>query len=158
MSEARRIRVPWLFVRGRRRIRSLAAAVNDGRVIAGDCLRPWIVDGDLVWFDRTVDPQDGDVVVASMLYRRFGCNLLGALQEIQRRDAVKQLRIVAGEKFLCAVDGAVNADAHEILGPVIAWHRPGWWRRPAVKHMTFDLPVRIVDCSAPPLVSLGLAR
>lgn len=139
MSEARAIRVPWLLVRHAFRIPSLAAAVTDVRVLQGDCLCPFLVADDLVWFDRQREPRDGDLVIVAMLYRRYG-GIMGAGQRIDRHDAVKQLRIVDGERFLAAADGAVHADAHEVLGPVVAWRRPGWWRRPALKSMRFDVP------------------
>jgi hypothetical protein len=72
---------------------------------------------------------------------QYGRNstMLGANSgDFRERTAVKQLRITPdGERFLCAVDGAVSASAHEILGVVTAWYRPRWWRRPSLRRMNF---------------------
>lgn len=108
------------------------------RAIEGDCLAPWFRTGDVVWFDRKLEAKDCDVVVVSMPYRRAG--FIGGAGALKRMDAVKQLRIFDGEPFLCAADGYAHADAHEILGPVEAWYRPGWWRRPPVRKMNFTVP------------------
>lgn len=135
MTEQRRVRIIGPFVHFKHP-RTFAA--TELRVIDGNCLAPWFRTGDVVWFDRKLEAKDGDLVVVSMLYRRKG--FIGGDGALKRLDAVKQLRIVDGERFLCTRDDYVSADSHEILGPVEAWYRPGWWRRPSVKRMRLAGP------------------
>jgi hypothetical protein len=103
-------------------------------VIVGDCLRPWLLPGDIVWSDPTLEPEDGDVVLVSMLYRR--ANFIGA-GGTMRRDAVKQLRIRDGVSWLDSHDGCTADPRHEIIGPVVMYYR-GWRFRPALRDMRFN--------------------
>jgi hypothetical protein len=139
MTEAVRI-VPlfirWLDFDAARRVRE-SGAIDPGvwRVVSEDCLAPYLCDGDavMVAFDR--QPRDGDLVLVEMRYRRAGMIGEGS---IRTRESLKQLRIVGGERFLCATDGGVSADPHEILGTIVAWHRRRWWRRPSPTRMRFE--------------------
>lgn len=119
------------FVRRSPRFNSRTAEVVG---IDGDCLRPWFLDGDLVWYDRTLEPLDRDLVLAEM---RF---ISDDESEIELRPAIKQLRIINGERFLCCTDAWIEADWHTVVASVVGWHRSNWWRRPSVKHMRYCEP------------------
>ncbi|MGQ0430118.1 MAG: S24 family peptidase [Gammaproteobacteria bacterium] len=121
----RRVRI-GLCVRPTARFTPTAEA----RGVLGDCLSPYLNDGDVVWFDRTLEPRDGDLVLARIWYARET-----TVQSWQEREAVKQLRFVDGRPFLVCNEGRLPADEIEILGPVTAWYRPGWWKRPSVRTM-----------------------
>jgi len=108
------------------------------RVISENCLRPYLCDRDVVMIDFDRKPIDGDLVLVAMRYRRAG--FIGGEGSLKTQESCKQLRVVNGERYLCAADGDVSADPHEILGTVVAWYRPGWWRRPSPKRMNFKVP------------------
>ncbi len=110
-------------------------------ILQGQCLRPWFVGGDIVWLDRALAPSDRDIVVCLATY---GTQVDGARRFVELLS-VKQFRDLNGERYLVCADGYLEANTVQILGPVTAWHRPGWWRRPAVRKMEFDLPVRVVS-------------
>ncbi len=110
-------------------------------ILQGECLRPWFMENDVVWYDRTLAPSDRDTVVCLATY---GTQVDGARRFVELLS-VKQFREVGGEKYLTCADGFLEASSVTILGPVTAWHRPGWWRRPAVRKMDFDLPVRVIS-------------
>jgi len=122
----------------------------EARALKGACLAPYLVDGDVVFFDRTLEAQDGDLVMVGMLYQLDRGGMIVAHQKIVRCDAVKQLRIIGEERFLCAADGAVSADAgHEVLGPVTGWYRRAWWRRPSPRKADFSCSGSRVRCAQP---------
>ncbi|MGQ0429645.1 MAG: hypothetical protein ACT4UQ_06920 [Gammaproteobacteria bacterium] len=135
----RRVRI-GLFVRPTARFRSTAEA----RGVLGDCLSPYLNDGDVVWFDRTLKPQDGDLVLARIWYE---CETTG-LPSWQERDAIKVFRVLAGRPFLVCNEGRLPADEIEVLGPVTAWYRPGRWRRPSPRRMRFLAPSAISEVRA----------
>ena len=103
-------------------------------------MAPWLASGDAVLIDFDRQPVDGDLVLAAVRYRRAG-GIVGGDGAVKVLEAVKQLRIVNGERRLCATDGSVSADGHEIVGVVVGWYRPGWWRRPTVRKMKFAEPL-----------------
>lgn len=131
------VRVFPLQVRKTKRFNRTTA---EPTLLEGNCLTPFLIDGDVVLFDRTLRPADGDVVVAKLWYEfredparpRYALHL-----------SVKQLRAVAGRLYLVCGDGYLAADEVEILGPVVGWHRPGWWRRPSMRRLSFHMPVRV---------------
>jgi hypothetical protein len=102
----------------------------------GDCLAPWLVEGDVAWYDPTIEPLNGDLVAVMMEYRR----LSGGGDRV-RLIAVKQLQISGSRRFLVCNQGCVMTDNVEMLGTVTAWRRPGWWRRPSVRKMR--LPIQL---------------
>lgn len=119
------------------RTKGQEAAFAYWRFIDGDCLRPYFVTGDMVMIDADREPKDGDLVLVAMRYRRDG--ILGC-GSIKVAESVKKWRVIDGERRLCAADGSVSADAHEVRGTVVGWNRPRWWRRPSVKSMKFEAP------------------
>ncbi|MGQ0430116.1 MAG: hypothetical protein ACT4UQ_09305 [Gammaproteobacteria bacterium] len=143
MAEAVRIVVPFIRYRDRKAAYQVKRAgrlePERWRVIREDCLRPWLLTDDAVMIDFDRAPADGDLVLVEARYRRAGAILLGDAS-IVTIEAIKQLRIVNGEQFLCCSEGAVSAAAHRIVGVVVAWHRPGWWRRPSPRRMRFQVP------------------
>lgn len=120
-----------------RRTARLNWRTAEGLVLVGTCLEPWFVAGDVVWFDRTIEPKDGDLVAALLWYESDAGGERAAVQRV----TVKQLRVAGRRKYLIAGDGFLHADAAPVLGPIVAWHRPGWWRRPPVRKLHFSLPV-----------------
>ena len=109
----------------------------------GDCLRPWLRGGDAVWVDRSLWPEDRDLVLVSMLYRR--ANQVGFVlgQETVRESAVKQFRRRPdGVEWLDSADGCVSDARHLILGVVVAVYQRGLFRK-SVRRMEFPFnPVR----------------
>lgn len=106
--------------------------------ISGNCLNPWLCEGDAIWIDRTIaEPVDGDLVVVSLRYRK-SLGFIGMAAPSVRRDSMKQLRIIDGQYWLASADGWIEwpTDA-KLVGVVIAWHRVGD-DRPAMDTMNFD--------------------
>lgn len=118
----------------RRLPRFYKAAAHEVRAIDGDCLRPWLLPGDLVWADRALEPHDGELAIVSMLYRRL--TVVSGPGSTRRRDSIKQVRIRDGVRWLDSADGCTADERHEILGTVVAVYR-GWRFRPALRTMSF---------------------
>jgi hypothetical protein len=97
--------------------------------IDGNCLRPWLLTGDIVLIDRQIEPQPGDLVLCEMVYQRRGSGLGSATLPPVVRMSVKQLREVDGKRFLCAADGAISATPHRVVGVVVGVQRRPSWRR-----------------------------
>lgn len=97
----------------------------------GTCLDPWIQDGDILWHDSELPPFDRDLVVCELTYRRLSRED-GTLVKL---TAVKQFRDLGHECSLVCKQGAVDAKKATILGVVVAWRRPGWWKRPSMRSM-----------------------
>lgn len=117
---------------------SRTVRAEDWHAIEGSCLSPWFEDGDAVMVDRERAPRDGDIALCAMKYRRTSGAIAG-VGSIKICTAIKQLRVTAdGERYLVATDGSVSADAHEVLGTVVAWHRRAWWRRPSPRRMRLE--------------------
>ena len=76
----------------------------------------------------------GDLVVACVTFRETG-ERPGQRARTEVHEAVKVLRMAGEQLFLCTLVGAVATDRSQILGPVVAWHRKGWWKRPAVRRL-----------------------
>lgn len=139
--EPRKRRVFPLLVRHFRKTLSPTARAFE---IRGNCLRPYFLSGDVVWVDQRAPMHTGQVVLCAMKYRTEN-------GQIKTRRALKQLRFDAGELLLCCADGSVFADAHEILAPVVAWYRPGCWKRARVRCMLYPTePSELADYSMPP--------
>jgi len=99
-------------------------------MLCGDCLAPWLRDGDALCVTTEIEPQPGDLVLTTMAYRRP--NMIGE-GSIRYERAVKQLAERDGALWLACADGAVPAEGHEIEGTVVcAWTRgrlfPRLWR------------------------------
>jgi hypothetical protein len=136
------------FMYGMRPTRSFVRATALPLLLRGPCLKPWFTEGDVVWFDPTLDPRDCDIVAFEIYYE---CTIDGERRCVQQKS-VKQFRILDGapftsRRFLVCDEGYLDATDIKLLGPVTAWHRPKWWRRPAVRHLDFDLPVKVFDYS-----------
>lgn len=106
---------------------------------AGPCLEPWFTDDDIMWFDRGLVPEDRELVVFEMLYRRRGDD--GQWRYVKSLS-VKQLRMTPRGPVLACNQGAVRAGMVQILGPVVAWKRKAWWRRPSVRKMDFPIDLK----------------
>ena len=107
-------------------------------VLSGNCLRPWLLHGDGAWFDKSLEPRNGDVVLVAMKYVEKlagGFSVLGGTPSVTTRTAVKQLSIEADGKWLVCADGKVSAEAHAIRGVLVGTCRPPLfslrrWRHP----------------------------
>lgn len=107
------------------------------RTVEAHCLAPYLDAGDAILLDFERQPEDGDLVLVAMRYRRTG--IIGA-GSIRTAEAVKLIRLVDGEPRLFVANGeSVHADAHEVLGTVVGWYRPGWWRRPSPRRMRLQI-------------------
>lgn len=108
--------------------------------LEGDCLRPWILEGDVVIVDRGLRPRDGDLVLVDMQYEAEGDSPWGhGVPWIRRHHSVKVWR--AGE-LVCA-DGSVPCEPyHEVIGTVCSVLRRARWDlfRYPIKRMRFDVP------------------
>jgi hypothetical protein len=105
--------------------------------ISGHCLDPWLSEGDVVAIDRELEPQDGDLVIVSLRYRK-SLGFIGSAAPTVRRDSMKQLRIVDGQSWLACADGWIEWPREgRLVGVVTAWHRVGD-DRPAMSTMSFD--------------------
>jgi len=101
-------------------------------VIAGDCCRPFLLDGDAAWFSPDITPCDGDLVQVAMRYAAARSRSLtqfgGDAPGIITRNSVKQLRIDEnGQGWLVCADGRVEVDEHRIVGVLIGTARPPFW-------------------------------
>jgi len=121
---------PRLFAE--RGIREARAALKRAMpfMLCGDCLAPWLRDGDVLCVTTEIEPQPGDLVLTTMAYRRP--HMIGE-GSIRYERAVKQLAERDGALWLACADGAVPAEGHEIEGTVVcAWTRgrlfPRLWR------------------------------
>lgn len=117
--------------------------------IAGDCLRPWLLPGDVVLADPTLDPVDGELVLVNMKYRRNGGITLGVGVTYRTEPAIKQLVLVEdAPPMLAFATGAVKTDHHDVVGPIVAVSRRGWRRAP-LKDMDFssNVPVGAAQAS-----------
>lgn len=103
-------------------------------LVRGECLRPWLLEGDVVWFDATLEPRIGDLVACRLKYRCKEGPMRGKAVEL---TAIKQLVKVGERLGLAAVEDVIDARDAEILGPITATHRRGWWRRPAMRRLAF---------------------
>lgn len=129
----------WIF--GLRWLRIPTRPTREHRAVklAENCLRPWLVDGDVLFVDDTVSARDGDLVITRMVYestRSSGLMLCGPPARTTR-NAIKQLRVRDGIRYLTCADGSVRAENHEIRGVVVAAWRRQWWKRPKLREMTF---------------------
>jgi hypothetical protein len=141
--------VLWLMVAPFlvRRFRARAGKENFvGRVCFGDCLRPWLVNADLLLFDTNRAPRDGDLVVTktSGTLRAGFCGTKA--REIELFGA-KQLRLdPQGRRWLCSADGSYRLDdpdgGHELVGVVTHTSRRPWRKAPSLSEMNF--PIRPV--------------
>lgn len=112
---------------------------------AGNCLRPWVTDGDLLLFARSLEARPRDLVVHSTLVEiRAGLGTAGRTLTLL---GAKHLKLDGvGRPWLTSADGAYRAGAeHAVIGPVVAVVRlPGlpWRRRPPLTGINF--PIRPV--------------
>lgn len=123
-------RALFRFPRLTARIDHERVASTEVLLLEGDCLAPYLDTGDVILWQRSVEPRDGDLVVAKIWYERED-----PPRGWMQRRAIKQLRIVDGRRYLCANEGALPADEIEILGTVVGWSRKGWWRRPSPRKL-----------------------
>jgi hypothetical protein len=115
-----------------------------GRVCFGDCLRPWLVNADLLLFDTARTPRDGDLVVTktSGTLRAGFCGTKA--REIELYGA-KQLRVgPGGRRWLASADGAYPADdpdgvGHEIVGVATHVARRPWRKLPPMADLRFPI-------------------
>jgi hypothetical protein len=115
-------------------------------IAAGTCLRPWLVDGEIVVFDQNLAPEPGDIVITRTPIRlRAG---FGTPSRIVAPMGAKQLKVDdCGRRWLCSADGAYPADPeHEIIGTVTHVARRPWRKPPPMAEMRF--PIRPIDNAA----------
>ena len=136
-------RAPWwrLLSPATASLRFDATHDHEAFGVEGDCLRPYLLPGDLVYVDRQLAPLDGELVLVDMRYRKSS-SLVGAGAPVITRRALKQYFADDEGGALCSADGAVHARAHRILGVVtIVQRRPSWraWRciRAPLRRMNF---------------------
>lgn len=100
-------------------------------VLVENCLRPWLLEGDGASFDASLAPRHGDLVLVKMRYgapQSASLTSVGATPGVITRKSVKQLQIDRdGRRWLVCANGRVEADLHEIVGILIATHRPPFW-------------------------------
>ena len=101
-------------------------------ILAENCLRPWLREGDGVFFDTTMVPRHGELVLVKMKYQSARSTSLsffgGATPGVTTRNSVKQLQIdLNGQHWLVCADGRVEADLHQVVGVLIATNRPPFW-------------------------------
>lgn len=127
----REVKIVWLFVMIVKRLRASFDPAGSKLCVLGDCLRPYFLDGDVVWYSLEAEPIDGDLVVLRTRYRRSGI-LCGDHATVERLG-IKQLRIRGAEWHACTADGSFEVCRDDLVGVVNAWYRPDWWRRPGVR-------------------------
>jgi hypothetical protein len=106
--------------------------------VSGDCLRPWLVGGEILLYDPALEPVDRDLVItrtSGWLRSGFGTKprwveVLGAKQ--YRKDG-------RGEWLTCC-DGSYPLAGHDILGCVTHVVRPPL--RPSLSEMDFPIRAR----------------
>lgn len=112
--------------------------VGDPIVGKGDCLSPWISDGDCMWIDATLVPRDGDLVAATMKVRitepakSDTAMVLGQGGRFETRPVVKLYRETPAGAYLVCNDGWYRIGQHRVDGVVVAvWQRlRGSWLKP----------------------------
>lgn len=134
-APSRTVRVSYWPPLVRKFPRFYRAAAHEVRAVDGDCLRPFLLPGDLVWIDRALEPADGEFALTSMLYRSL--TTISGPGSTRRRESIKQLRMRDGVRWLDCADGCTDDERHEVLGTVVAVYR-GWRLRPSLRSMRFD--------------------
>jgi hypothetical protein len=122
-------------------------------VIRGTCLRPYLLDGDLIIVARGMPARDRDIVVANYRFRGRGPQSVrmpdGSWQisrPVKERMATKQLRYDdEGRAWLVSADNALplSLSTSGIHGVVVAWnriHRSDEASLPPVREMNFLPP------------------
>lgn len=104
--------------------------------IEGDCLRPYLLHGDHVLVDRSLEARDGDLVLITLPYERLG--MLGA-QSSRYLSSIKQLRIGEdGSRELTCADGTMVADRVHVEGVVVCAVLSQWWSRFNLRKIVFQ--------------------
>jgi len=113
-------------------------------VARGSCLEPWIHDGDVLWIDHDLTPNDRDLVAAEMWClldhsrtRRYPGEPKPAAEH---RPVVKQYRRTpAGEFFVCHDGWYRICGDHRLSGVVVGLARRNCRHRLA----DLDIPDRV---------------
>jgi hypothetical protein len=126
MLAGREVQIDWNRVEvdeRRHKRETFMDRLDDCFACEGQCLSPWLNSGDVVFFDREIEPADGDLVVVEARFRKQSSRL-GEQPTIRREKILKQWRIIDGEPWLSCNDGWIEMplDARR-LGVVTVLHR-----------------------------------
>lgn len=121
-----------------------SASIAGPFIARGSCLEPWIHDGDVLWVDTSLAPNDRDLVGAEMWclldhsrVRRFPDEPKPAAEH---RPVIKQYRRTPAGEFLVCHDGWFRlCGEHRLSGVVVGLAR----RNCRHKLADLDIPDRV---------------